>query len=82
MTKEEMLYNELGDFPRSMLSDKDIYKAMDEYAKQESIAFKRWCDENQAVQEYGRGKTLTDEELYEIFCTPSVLTQQSKNKQL
>lgn len=43
MNKEEILYSKLGDHSRSMLSDTDIYAAMDDYAKRTSIEFYNWA---------------------------------------
>lgn len=42
MTKEKVLYKNLGDSTRSMLSDSDIYSAMDKWAKIQAIEFFKW----------------------------------------
>jgi hypothetical protein len=80
MSKEEILDKQLGDFTESMLSTSDILKAMDEYAKQQSIEFNEWVEEKQFMRWRGRwyektndGKSWGDfpnfskEELYDIY---------------
>lgn len=59
MTKEEILDSKLGDFTREMLSDEDIYSAMDEYAQQCAVGFAKWMDDNH-YSEYYRGHYSND----------------------
>lgn len=72
MIKEEILERLQKDSPHSI----PVFKAMDEYAKQQSVAFNKWfimykteklnnCVENK--EEYTKWLFMTIEEYYDIF---------------
>jgi len=76
LSKEEILYNELGGFTRSMLSDEDIYKAMDIYAKQTAVGLIQFmyasCAETipntrPAKWNIDLNTEVTFEQLYELY---------------
>jgi hypothetical protein len=71
MTAEEILKKIVGKYGHADFPFNDTLKAtleaMDEYAKQEAIAFKQWCDDTEASLQYGLGFTPTVNQLYE-FC--------------
>lgn len=47
-------------------TESDLVKAEDAL-KEFTVLFKKWCDENEAAQEYARGRSMTTEELYDFF---------------
>jgi len=71
MTKEEII-NQYWEDPTDLL--KSVPKMMDEYAKQQAIAFAKWVLEqgydriiNTDIWERGGGFQVTTEQLYNLF---------------
>ena len=83
MTKEQIMdeHNNAGEYPE--WHEKNVYNAMDEYARQEAIAFHRWSYENNYAKYWGSDQPnnnkwyksytmpnrtyYTDKELYQLF---------------
>lgn len=77
-TKEQQLYDKIyplaytpwmggEDECTQEQAAKEIVDIFWDYAKQEAISFKNWCDENEGPLGYGKGRSLTSEELYAFF---------------
>lgn len=79
MTKEEILdpFRKMSDSSTSWVYEEDAIKAMDEYAKQQAIAFMNWTlssdcdtysctDENQWTNIF-TSENITTEQLYNQF---------------
>lgn len=71
LTKEEITKVQTGIRPMPM---KDIYIAMDTYAKQECIEFLKWAGENvwignswHHIDDKDGNKPLSETELYELY---------------
>jgi hypothetical protein len=77
MTKEEILARLQNDNPSSI----PIFKAMDEYAKQQAIAFVRWAIDEEKIVGNSAGSAFTNEpedELYTQFSEYQFIEQQNK----
>lgn len=66
MTKEEILDTVVRDWATPP-TRQDCYEAMDSYSRQMAIAFKKWCDGNEAEIGYGLGRNASEEELFDLF---------------
>lgn len=81
MTKEEILLNREAGNDAGVYPDEEIYKAMDEYAKQQVIAYCEWylsigyLPKVKSVDDYKPGESYmkSHEKLYKEF-----LEQQNK----
>ena len=87
MTKEEILAKRIVEFPdtEEMTNDKiklNVGKAMDEFAKQQSIAFTKWLVDgtyDKVTGDYDGIVSFAEnpENLYELFLTEQSKTQNS-----
>lgn len=77
MTKEEILLKREAGNDAGVYPDEEIYKAMDEYAKQQVIAFTNWTtssecmyscsDEDQWTNIHNPHESITTEQLHDQF---------------